>query len=233
MVRYSSKFPEKFLDNELHGYIILYISNACQFEFWTFLKSLTMAITNTRLLHCVVCILIEATKQSTRIQNCQFVFWTLLKTLDNELHEYVIRICYTHWLSFLYSELSKKKKKKKNQKKKKKKKKKRLTMCMWSLLIYWNPNNYTKQKHKTAEFRLIIVTGKGLAEILMILITFSILSILITFVIMFKSSQHITFMQRRINVDATSWRCIDVDATLSQRCDPAGLIVYICVYVKF
>ena len=61
-----------------------------------------------------------------------------------------------------------------------------------------------KQKRKTDEFRLIIVTGKGLAEILMILITFNILSILITFVIMFKSSQHKTFMQRRINVDATS-----------------------------
>ena len=31
-----------------------------------------------------------------------------------------------------------------------------------------------------------------------------------------------TFIQRRINVDATSWRCIDVDSTLSQRGVPAG-----------
>ena len=34
-----------------------------------------------------------------------------------------------------------------------------------------------------------------------------------------------TFIQRRINVDATSWRCIDVDATLFQRCVPAEFIL--------
>ena len=31
-----------------------------------------------------------------------------------------------------------------------------------------------------------------------------------------------TFMQRRLNVDATSWRCIDVEATLYKRHVPAG-----------
>ena len=30
------------------------------------------------------------------------------------------------------------------------------------------------------------------------------------------------FIQRCINVDAASWRCIDVDATLPQRCVLAG-----------
>ena len=30
-----------------------------------------------------------------------------------------------------------------------------------------------------------------------------------------------TFIQSRINIDAMSWRCIDVDATLTQRCVPA------------
>ena len=34
--------------------------------------------------------------------------------------------------------------------------------------------------------------------------------------------KHMTFM-RRINVDATSWRCMDVDTTLFQRCVPAGM----------
>ena len=37
------------------------------------------------------------------------------------------------------------------------------------------------------------------------------------------ASRHMTFIQRRINVDATSWRCIDVDTTLSQRWVPTGL----------
>ena len=31
------------------------------------------------------------------------------------------------------------------------------------------------------------------------------------------------FMQRRLNVDATSWRCIDVEATLHKRHVPAGI----------
>ena len=35
-----------------------------------------------------------------------------------------------------------------------------------------------------------------------------------------------TFIQRRINVDATSWRCIDVDTTCSQRCVPAGIFCF-------
>ena len=30
------------------------------------------------------------------------------------------------------------------------------------------------------------------------------------------------FIQRRLNVDATSWRCIDVEATLYKRHVPAG-----------
>ena len=38
-------------------------------------------------------------------------------------------------------------------------------------------------------------------------------------------SEQMTFIQRRINVDATSWRCIDVDSTLSQRGVPAGLLL--------
>ena len=35
-------------------------------------------------------------------------------------------------------------------------------------------------------------------------------------------SGHMTFIQRRFNVDATSWRCIDVEATLYLRYMPAG-----------
>ena len=37
-------------------------------------------------------------------------------------------------------------------------------------------------------------------------------------------SGHITFIQRRIIVDTTLWRFIDVDATMSQRRVPAGLV---------
>ena len=37
------------------------------------------------------------------------------------------------------------------------------------------------------------------------------------------SSGHMTFIQRRLNVDATSWRCIDVEATLYWRHAPAGM----------
>ena len=40
----------------------------------------------------------------------------------------------------------------------------------------------------------------------------------------------ITFHQRRMNVDATSWCCIGVDATLFQRCMPSGLIVFRLCY---
>ena len=35
-------------------------------------------------------------------------------------------------------------------------------------------------------------------------------------------SGHMTFIQRCINADATSWGCIDIDMTLSQRCVLAG-----------
>ena len=35
-------------------------------------------------------------------------------------------------------------------------------------------------------------------------------------------SGHMTFIQRRLNVDATSWRCIDVEATLYRRHVSAG-----------
>ena len=34
---------------------------------------------------------------------------------------------------------------------------------------------------------------------------------------------HMKFIQRRINVAATSWRCINIDTTLFQRCVPAGI----------
>ena len=36
------------------------------------------------------------------------------------------------------------------------------------------------------------------------------------------SSGHMTFIQRCLNVDATSWRCIDVEATLYKRHVPTG-----------
>ena len=36
-------------------------------------------------------------------------------------------------------------------------------------------------------------------------------------------SGHATLRQRRVNVDAISWRCIDVDATLYKRHVPAGI----------
>ena len=39
---------------------------------------------------------------------------------------------------------------------------------------------------------------------------------------LFIQSNLMTFIQRRINVDATSWRCIDVDATLHKHHLPAG-----------
>ena len=32
-----------------------------------------------------------------------------------------------------------------------------------------------------------------------------------------------TLLQRRLNVDATSWRCIDVEPTLYKRHVPAGI----------
>ena len=44
-------------------------------------------------------------------------------------------------------------------------------------------------------------------------------------------SGHITFIQRRLNVDATSWRCIDVEATLYRRHVSAGMFTYIPNYL--
>ena len=35
-------------------------------------------------------------------------------------------------------------------------------------------------------------------------------------------SSHMAFIQRRLNIDATSWRCIDVEATFYKRHVPAG-----------
>ena len=36
-------------------------------------------------------------------------------------------------------------------------------------------------------------------------------------------SRHMTLLQRSLNVDATSWRCIDVEPTLYKRHVPAGM----------
>ena len=41
--------------------------------------------------------------------------------------------------------------------------------------------------------------------------------------IIYFPSEHMKFIQRRINVDATSWRCIDVITTLYKRHMPAWL----------
>ena len=38
-------------------------------------------------------------------------------------------------------------------------------------------------------------------------------------------SGHMTLIQRRLNVDATSWRCIDVEPTLYKRHVPAGSVL--------
>ena len=52
-----------------------------------------------------------------------------------------------------------------------------------------------------------------------------------------KPSWHMTFIQHRIN-NITSWRCIDVDATLSQRClltwKLLTCVLYLCtLWMKF
>ena len=43
-----------------------------------------------------------------------------------------------------------------------------------------------------------------------------------------------TFIQRRGHVDATSWRCIDVEATLYKRYVPAGIaqdkVLFVIMY---
>ena len=38
-----------------------------------------------------------------------------------------------------------------------------------------------------------------------------------------RPSGDVSLKQRHINVDATSWRCIDVDATLYKRLVPVGV----------
>ena len=38
---------------------------------------------------------------------------------------------------------------------------------------------------------------------------------------------YIAFMQRRINLDATSWRCIEVSATLYKRHVPAVMVALV------
>ena len=43
-------------------------------------------------------------------------------------------------------------------------------------------------------------------------------------------SGHLTFIQRRINVDAASWRCIDVNAMLYKGQVPAGYIISTIAY---
>ena len=37
-------------------------------------------------------------------------------------------------------------------------------------------------------------------------------------------SGHMMFIQRRLNVNATSWRCIDVEVTLYLRYVPTGIV---------
>ena len=44
-----------------------------------------------------------------------------------------------------------------------------------------------------------------------------------------QPSRHMTSIQRRLNVDATSWRCIDVETTLYKRRVPAGNLPGTCV----
>ena len=41
-----------------------------------------------------------------------------------------------------------------------------------------------------------------------------------------------TFLQRLINVDAKSWRCIDINATLYKRHVPAGMANRWIIYYK-
>ena len=40
-------------------------------------------------------------------------------------------------------------------------------------------------------------------------------------------SKHMTLIQPRLNVDATSWRCIDVELTLHKRHVPAGTVTHL------
>ena len=43
--------------------------------------------------------------------------------------------------------------------------------------------------------------------------------------------RHGVFTQRRINIDVTSWRCIDVNVTLNKRNVPLGIFLNSCVNV--
>ena len=48
---------------------------------------------------------------------------------------------------------------------------------------------------------------------------------LYAYVWQYYPSRHMTSIQCRVNVDATSWRCIDVETTLYKRHVPAGMTV--------
>ena len=41
---------------------------------------------------------------------------------------------------------------------------------------------------------------------------------------------HMTFNQCRFNFDATSWRCIDIETTLSQRWVPNGPVLFALIF---
>ena len=45
-------------------------------------------------------------------------------------------------------------------------------------------------------------------------------------------SGHMTLIQRRLNADATSWRCIDIEPTLYKRHVPTGLSISIILLQK-
>ena len=55
--------------------------------------------------------------------------------------------------------------------------------------------------------------------------------------IMLNPSRHTTLKQRRFNVDSTSWRWINIESVLFQRCAPAGIsealgyVMTLCDYV--
>ena len=53
-----------------------------------------------------------------------------------------------------------------------------------------------------------------------------------TLVISTSPSGHMTLIQRCLNVDATSWRCIDVEPTLYKHHVPAGLLWWITAFLE-
>ena len=52
------------------------------------------------------------------------------------------------------------------------------------------------------------------------------LHVLLTLMKSSDPNEHKTFLQCHLNVDATSWRCIDVQATLYKRHVSAGMITH-------